>query len=772
MTTMDRRWKIENGKWMKIFIFFLSIFYLPFSIFFSYAQEDSNEYVKNAWALKGQGKFEEVYKTVDACIANFSPEAEKLSSPLKAFPPQNEETTYKVMNDVAICYFIKGETLRDEAKPEEAIKTLEEVIKKYPFAQAFDPSRGTFWSIKETAQIVIDQIQGKIKEEKWTVENDVKIELYDQGQFPVDYAKYGTFTNPGTKDYKYVIKDQIGLSKETGEGIYPNTSSLKFDPEFIKIKKDLASIDHWVVLNGRDYETAFYKWNIAPEPEGVRQFFIGDILERSGQLKQAIKAYYAVLVHFPNAYGWTYWHTPWYIGKSALYRIKYLLKNHPELGLKLEGASLEIVNGFDNEIRNDIFLVNPGKLTKINLWDKVCVKTDICLQKARKPGKIIQNRGGTDVKLVKYSNGDWQLLVKNKPFMIKGVTYEPTRVGESPDKGTREDWSLQDINKNKIIDAPFEAWVDANQNNTQDKGENVVGDFQLMKEMGVNCIRIYHQPFKINKEIIRQLYTKYGIYTILGDFLGKYAIGSKAPWNPGTDYDNEEHKKNMLESIKEMVLEYRDEEGILIWLIGNENVYGVACNADKKPESFFKFANEAALLIKSLDPKKRPVAIASGDTLFLDVFAKNSPDIDIYGTNCYRGKYGFLDLWDEVKRVADRPTILTEYGVPSIAKGYSMQESEDYQAEYHKAAWLDIYCNSCGYGAGVSVGGFIFEWLDEWWKAYEPFYHDKKPLFAGPFLDGYMHEEWLGITSQGQGKNSPFLRQLKKSYFTYKELWN
>jgi beta-glucuronidase len=113
----------------------------------------------------------------------------------------------------------------------------------------------------------------------------------------------------------------------------------------------------------------------------------------------------------------------------------------------------------------------------------------------------------------------------------------------------------------------------------------------------------------------------------------------------------------------------------------------------------------------------------------------------------------------------------TEYGAPSIAKAYTMEESEAYQANYHKAAWKDITCNSAGYGAGNAIGGIVFEWLDEWWKAYQPFYHDKKALFAGPFLDGYMHEEWLGLLSQGSGKHSPFERQLKKAYLMYKELW-
>ena len=60
---------------------------------------------------------------------------------------------------------------------------------------------------------------------------------------------------------------------------------------------------------------------------------------------------------------------------------------------------------------------------------------------------------------------------------------------------------------------------------------------------------------------------------------------------------------------------------------------------------------------------------------------------------------------------------------------------------------------------------------NEWWKAYEPGMHDTKPLWAGPFPDGYMHEEWLGLCSQGNGSISPFLRQLRRAYYMYKELW-
>jgi len=74
-------------------------------------------------------------------------------------------------------------------------------------------------------------------------------------------------------------------------------------------------------------------------------------------------------------------------------------------------------------------------------------------------------------------------------------------------------------------------------------------------------------------------------------------------------------------------------------------------------------------------------------------------------------------------------------------------------------------------GAGNAIGAVVFEWLDEWWKGYEPFIHDKKGTWVGPFPDGTMHEEWLGVCGQGDGKLSPFLRELRQAYFQYKKMW-
>ncbi|MCP4653244.1 MAG: hypothetical protein GY858_07670 [Candidatus Omnitrophica bacterium] len=761
------------------FKLYLVIVATTLCVFASFAQT-SQEYVKKAWTMQGKGDHNAAINAADKCIDAFSKDATALSADLTDFPPKGKEDNYQIMNDVAICYFIKGETLRNMAVEQEnetkeetlerAIATLEEVIEKYPYAQAFDP-RGWYWSIKEKAENIIIEInQGDgCKIEENTIQQDTEITLYDEGsEFPVNYERYGEFSGLGTDNYRYTVNDPIELAKATGEGVYPNSTSIKFDPEFVKLKKGLSSINHWEILNSRDLNTAFYRWSIAPEPTGVKQFYIADILERAGLFEHAIKAYYSVIVHFPKTYSWTYWHTPWYPSKAAIYRIKHIIEENPEINLRLQETQITIQNGYDNSIRNDVYIVNPGKLTRTSFLNKGKHKKE----KRNDQGKIVKTIGGDISKLVKYANGDWKMIVNQKPFIIKGITYDPSRVGESPDKGTKANWTTQDTNKNNIIDAPFESWVDENGNNVQDENEESIGDFALMKEMGANCLRLYHQPEELNKKLLRQMHEKYGIYIVMGDFLGKYVLGSGADWEKGTDYENALHKENMLKSVEKMVQEFKDEPYVVMWLLGNENVYGLGCNADKKPESFFKFVNDAALLIKSLDPYKRPVGIVSGDVLFLDVFAKECPDVDVFGTNAYRGRHGFLDLWNEVKKVVDKPLMLTEFGAPSYATGYTIEETEQYQAKYHKTCWEDIYYNSAYFGEGNAIGGFVFEWIDEWWKAYSPHCHDTARLSAGPFLDGYYREEWFGLCGQGDGTKSPFLRHLKKAYYVYKDLWN
>jgi len=603
-------------------------------------------------------------------------------------------------------------------------------------------------------------------------------QLYDQGtEEIVDYEKYGKFHNVGTREYYYEIIDEEGLAQAVGEGVYPNGISIYKDPGYKEYTKaGLLEGSHWDFVNIDDVRASFYKWATAEEEPGVAQFYTALALERAGLLTQAIKAYYACVIHFPNSVGYTYFQTPWYIGRTAVDKIMYLTRKYPQLGIKLVGAEVYVQNGFDNEPRNDVVITMPGQLVRRKPEEVLPQKQDVSKMKIK---RVRVN--GKRVKLVQYENGHWQLLIDGKPYTIKAVSYFPVTVGQSPDEGNLEDWMNQDRNGNGKPDAPFDAWVDKNRNNVQDPDEKPIGDFALFKEMGVNTLRLYHHA--TNKQLLRELYEKYGIMVMMGDFLGMYTIGSGASWEEGTDYRNEQQRKNMLESVKEMVMEYKDEPYILMWVLGNENNYGGTFghvggvgNAGEYPQVYYSFVNEVAKFIHQIDPD-HPVAICNGETLFLDIFAKFAPEVDIFGLNSYRGEHGFEHtLWYDVKLTCDRPVVIMEYGCPVYIDDKPVEYQEEMQAQYHWGAWTGIYYNTCGYGVGNALGGVVFEWVDGWWKSgqpprYSPWVHETKGNWIGPFPGEWSYEEWFGICGQGDGTKSPFLRQIRKVFYTYKKLW-
>lgn len=390
--------------------------------------------------------------------------------------------------------------------------------------------------------------------------------------------------------------------------------------------------------------------------------------------------------------------------------------------------------------------------------------------------KVIQERGKGKVKLLQYENGQWQMLLDGKPYFIKGVVYEPVKVGERLTEGNM--WMNYDFNNNGKPDTAYDSWIDKNLNNIQDQDEHVIGDFQLLKEMSCNTIRIYH-PVNIKKEVLRDLYKQFGIRIMMGNFLGAYTWGSQAIWGKGTDYTDPAQRRNMLEDVKKMVLEFKDEPYILFWMLGNENeVQGSYenstfnnTNARLVPEVYAKFVNEVAKTIKELDPD-HPVGISNATLRLMKYFVEYSPQIDIIGMNAYMGPYGFGTLWNAIKMDFDRPIVITEYGVDCYDQNKNIID-EDFQARYYKGCWHDMVNNSFGSnGIGNSIGGFAYNWLDSWWFSGSPFEHDTaKGAWRGPTKDTWMNDEWMAICSQGDGSKSPFLRQLRKVYQMYKQEW-
>lgn len=614
----------------------------------------------------------------------------------------------------------------------------------------------------------------------------LEFRLYDPGtEDVIDYEKYGTFTGLGTDKYEYKLTNRKGLAAAVGEGAYPNNSVYK-DPAYrMLVTKGKLAGSQWDYVNIEDQQLAFYKWATSHDTPAVQQFYTALALEKLGEYKQALKIYHGVLVHFPKNVGWTFWHTPLYMGKLALDRIEFITRAHPELGMKLVDARITVENGFDYDTSNDRFLINPGRFIQARPEELNPRRLDV------KKLKVARTVGEGAYQLVQYENKHWEFLVDGKPFLIKAVAYAPSPVGRSPNEGNLDpngDWQKADLNENGKIDGPFDSWVDKNKNNKQDPDEPTVGDFALMKEMGVNTIRIYHHAQ--NKELFRTLYKDHGIRLVMGDMLGMYGAGSGADWYKGTDYTNPEHLENMRKSVRQMVEEYKDEPYVMMWMLGNESNYGyvgdpdpksnnagLGSNAKAQPEAHYAFVNEVAAMIKEMDPT-RPVGFSNGEVVTIDILAKHSHNIDIFGVNAYRGSSGFgRSFWEDVQTQLDKPVFLTEYGCPAYYAGKEADFAEEKQLEYHRGNWEDIAGNTAGLGYGNAIGGTLFEFVDEWWKSglppkFSSKEHETVGDFRAAFPDGWMHEEWLGVFSQGDGSQSPYLRQPRKIFDYYKKVWN
>ncbi len=365
---------------------------------------------------------------------------------------------------------------------------------------------------------------------------------------------------------------------------------------------------------------------------------------------------------------------------------------------------------------------------------------------------------------VKKSGDDFVLETNGKGFFINGMNWDYFPVG------TNFNYSLW-----KQSDDVIRAALDY--------------EMPLLKNMGVNTIRQYTG---VPAKWIKYIYENYGIYTMLNHSFGRYGLTVKGKWEANTDYSNPLVKELLLKEVKDMVSQYKGTPGLLMFLLGNENNYGLFWRGaetenipvqDRKSTKdayhLYKLFNDAVKEMKAID-NSHPMAICNGDLLFADIIAKECTDIDILGINTYRG-LTFTDLYDRVKKEINKPVMLTEFG----SDAYNTQansEDQEYQAKVLVSNWKEIYANAAGMGrAGNSLGGFTFQFSDGWWKTGQTTNLDEHDAAAswsnGGYLNDYkegennMNEEWFGICAKGR-TNERGIYELypRAAYYALKEV--
>ena len=314
-------------------------------------------------------------------------------------------------------------------------------------------------------------------------------------------------------------------------------------------------------------------------------------------------------------------------------------------------------------------------------------------------------------------------------------------------------------------------------------------EMPLLKNMGVNSIRLYTG---VPAKWIRYIYEQYGIYTMLNHSFGRYGLTLKGKWAPNTDYANPLVREILIKEIKSMVSEYQSTPGLLMFLLGNENNYGLFWRgaetenipmqdrrSTKDAQHLYKLFNDAAKEMKAIS-QSHPVAICNGDLLFLDIIARECKDIDVLGINTYRG-LTFTDLFDRAKKEIDKPVVLTEFGSDAY-NTRANKEDQEYQARVLVSNWKEIYANAAGMGKnGNALGGFTFQFSDGWWKTGQTSNLDEHDVTAswsnGGYLNDYapgdnnMNEEWFGICAKGPtNERGTYQLYPRAAYYALKEV--
>ena len=379
---------------------------------------------------------------------------------------------------------------------------------------------------------------------------------------------------------------------------------------------------------------------------------------------------------------------------------------------------------------------------------------------------LMSQAQAADVVTTYQDENGWKLQVNGSDFYIKGVVWSYVPRNQNFNYNL---WRESDGFIRRVLDH----------------------DFGLMKAAGVNAIRTFNM---IPPEWVSYIYEEHGIMTVINPDLGRYGYSVAGNWVVNTDYSDELTRSVIKSDTLVLVEKYKNTPGLLMFALGNENNYGLSWQSPEienlpvgeqnaeKARYLYTLFNEIIEAGKRID-KNHPFAIVNGDIQYINLIAEYLPALDILGSNAYRGKT-FSNMWKEVKTKLDLPLLFMEFG----SDAYNARTgSEDMlmQAEILKDQWQEMYSKSYGNGEeGISIGGFVFEWRDEWWKTNvgeqeDMDVHDTTASWAS---DNYpvdyvagennMNEEWWGITRLGAVNNDGiYTAEPRMAYDMLAEVW-
>ncbi len=290
-----------------------------------------------------------------------------------------------------------------------------------------------------------------------------------------------------------------------------------------------------------------------------------------------------------------------------------------------------------------------------------------------------------------------QLLINGNPYQVRGVCYQPTPIGVDGQFGLSDDTRI------------FQR------------------DFPLLNQMGSNTIRTWG---KVNTNLLNYA-NQYNTKVVAGFWVDYNAN----LWDPTT-------RNNIISDFRDYVGQYKDHPALLAWGLGNEQNYFNGNNS-----AWYSLTNEMAKAAYEIEgPGYHPVSIINGEinnigdpTPGTETDDASLDYIDMWASNVYRG-YNFGNFFQDYAGKSQKPLLISEYGIDAWDNANG-QEYPETQSEWNKHQWEQIKAAN-----GISVGGTIMAYSDEWWKAGNPWSQDYGGyIINGAHPDGYSNEEWWGL---------------------------
>lgn len=365
------------------------------------------------------------------------------------------------------------------------------------------------------------------------------------------------------------------------------------------------------------------------------------------------------------------------------------------------------------------------------------------------------------------------LYVNDRPFVIKGVCYEPTPVGYTYTYAWEHN---EDIYKM---------------------------DFPLIKAMGANCIRTYDH---FTTEKVLDTAYENGLYVIMQ---------IRMPWDNNSyaelDYADTTRQNEILygtssqDGLDDIVAFTKAHPALLMWCLGHEVNFNVTLDAGGNAEwntdttnrlrDWYSFLNKAAKLVHEWEaPFWHPVTSGEGvantslfghhsapagtDTLGNSVFGSDDssvPYVDLWGVQTYMGNSLDNAYFNKYITLSSKPVWIAETGADAY-DAINEEENQAKQSEYIVTLWNNIKANLYAVDSSKPcIGVTYFAWCDGWHKSDQGAHdvHNTNGWANSYYYDyqgglGNMEEEWWGLVSIFPGTVE---RGLRTAYYSLKNLW-